>query len=205
MTALAITLHTALESLKASSSSFECPLDNLQKDASAIACKPYSAEAYNSLLLIHEAAIAFHMRGGTNLLTEINNIFIRYKVQSFLGLSLVHRHFDIQADQIVVMKKGAAEIWNKGHRVEKTVQPTMWTFSSGGLMPVGFEAVEGEAFGQSKSLVNLLRQEASFVQEMETLLRERGFENILGLCALESANTERWHLHTRACPACPRL
>ena len=62
----------------------------------------YNAKAYKTLPLIREAPVNFEECSDDSLIENLADIFLSYNMEEKYGLMLIHRHFDISANEILV-------------------------------------------------------------------------------------------------------
>ncbi|GFF59091.1 hypothetical protein IFM51744_09792 [Aspergillus udagawae] len=150
----------------------------------------YTSEKFNSLPFLGESSKAFQSIGDKEaLFSDLKDLFIRYGVTDLLGLTLVHRHFDVNEDELLVESNGTTMPWTVPGLAsfcddDGTIKPQSWAFLHGRLMP--FEFFFEPSFSSPKDpRVDLLSGvDSAFFHEFESVLRQRHLDNTLGLCLL---------------------
>lgn len=129
----------------------------------------------------------------SRLLTSTLNskLFHRYNVQDELGLLILHKHFDMEADERLVEYGPVATPWKipgSGSVFGGRLVPRCWALKDGDLYPTEFGFVPGtEAAGQPTYPEPSF--DPDFVQELNSLLEEEGLTDVFGLTVLEEGHT----------------
>ena len=141
---------------------------------------PYSVEHYNSLPELGDAKQEFDAANVFNILyTEIGSIFIKHQVQDILGITLLHNHFPLDPNEMLVTFNSVAVPWDTTSGVKElsSVNATAWRFTDHGLAPYEFaHAAIAVPLGQHPM--------PSFLQELAVTFRKWNLTNILGICSL---------------------
>lgn len=120
-------------------------------------------------------------------------IFEQHDVQSRIGLTLLHHHFEIGPGEKVVEYGNVSTPWvvpddNRivGRLFTGFAVPRSWRFQDGNLRPYeyGFN-VEGENLYDTRELP------PRFVEDVKTFLEANGLDDTLGLCTMGTSNDAR--------------
>lgn len=114
-----------------------------------------------------------------NLLTDIGKIFLKYHVESILGLILLHQHFSLSANEKLVSTNVVATPWDmeSGAKELDDVQPSSWMFT-----PQGVAAYEFAHAPRAKPLDDGV---SDFLPELARMLEHLKLTGTLGIFALE--------------------
>lgn len=77
---------------------------------------PYSAQHYNSLPSIADAGRSLQPADIALLTTTIGQVFVKHKVQKLFGIILLHNHFSLDEDEILVNIGSVAVPWKTSSR-----------------------------------------------------------------------------------------
>jgi hypothetical protein len=101
---------------------------------------PYSAQHYNSLLNIEDASNNFTPADIALLTTAIGQVFIKHNVQRLFGITLLHSHFSLDENEILLNTESSAVPWETPGRVEEllNVKCNAWRFVEQGIAPYEF-------------------------------------------------------------------
>ncbi|KAL3438874.1 hypothetical protein BDV09DRAFT_158818 [Aspergillus tetrazonus] len=150
----------------------------------------YSAEKFNRLPFLSESSEALQSVGDKGaLFSDLNALFVRYGVTDLLGLTLVHRHFDVNEDELLVECNGTTTPWTVPDSVslcvdDGTIKPQSWAFLHGRLMPFEFFFEPSFSSTGVPSPDPLSGVDSAFFHEFESLLQQRHLDRTLGLCLL---------------------
>ncbi|KAI0111106.1 hypothetical protein GGR51DRAFT_65815 [Nemania sp. FL0031] len=147
---------------------------------------------FNSLGTLSQANRVLQARlavlGERKDLHELKDIFERYAIASEVGLSLLHKHFTIQEGEIVVEFGHVSTPWPvplSGKVAGGCVVPRSWRFMSGKLVPYEF------GFNHpAQSEYKEYDLPTGFVEEVATFLSDTDLEDVLGICAIGTAEVE---------------
>lgn len=146
----------------------------------AVELLPYSATHFNQLPGIMESAKQLDKIGASeSLFRQIGEVFLKYQVQSILGVALLHQHFDLEEREVLVNIGNVAVPWD--NQKLESVQPSSWRFTKDGLMPYEFTYK-----GTEIAMDNRIRE---FLSEYKTVLENTDLKNVLGLCTLDGVNS----------------
>ena len=62
----------------------------------------YNPKTYDVLPLIQEAKANFDTIANESIITSLGNIFIEYNMQDKYGLMLIHRHFPMELNEVLI-------------------------------------------------------------------------------------------------------
>lgn len=144
----------------------------------AVAVAPYSQEHFKSLPSLNEALTNFHEKDGNKLVDEIfKDLFVKNGMDRVFGLSMPHRHFDVEAGMKLVSYNGVSAPWFEKAAVGMDEPlPVSWSFSAkGDLHPTEFKYAKGEAFEMGK-------KELAFIATFKTVLDSLDLGQLFGLC-----------------------
>jgi hypothetical protein len=156
---------------------------------------PYSTSLFNTLRDVDDSSRHFDAQGGPHLISNaLQKLFIEYDMTSLLGLVLVHRHFSMESQEVLVDVNGSSTPWSReGAQVaadgsfEKYgghVKPSSWLVSEGRLMPYEFCFVAPQALGAEGQVQKYVEISPEFVSNFATILTAHGLMGVLGLCLL---------------------
>ncbi|KAI1160790.1 hypothetical protein F5B18DRAFT_487071 [Nemania serpens] len=148
--------------------------------------------AFNNLGTLSQANQVLQARlavlGDRKDLHELKDIFERYEIASEVGLGLLHKHFTIEEGEIVVEFGHVSTPWpvpSNGKVAGGYVVPRSWRFMGGKLVPYEF------GFNHpAQSEYKEYDLPTGFVEEVASFLSETHLEDVLGICAIGSAELE---------------
>ncbi|KAI1175976.1 hypothetical protein F4777DRAFT_597917 [Nemania sp. FL0916] len=146
----------------------------------ATAVLPYSAQHYNSLPSIADASSSLNSTEIDQLTTTIGQVFIKHKVQNLFGIILLHNHFPLDEDEVLVNIGSVAVPWKTTSLAKqfRDVRSSAWRFIEQGIAP--YEFVYDVS---SRPDVSGFQP---FLTELRALLGHLGLMGKLGLCVLTS-------------------
>jgi hypothetical protein len=105
----------------------------------------YSASVFHGIPSLHECNAGFHSKGGTEFLTMHLRPLIRaYGYEERYGVGLVHKHFEIKPDEILVEYQSITSPWKvRTNYHGAAICPTAWTFTGDEMIPYEFEFYGG--------------------------------------------------------------
>jgi hypothetical protein len=92
-------------------------IDHLSNIATAVL--PYSVQHYNSLPSIADAGSSLKPADIALLTTTIKQVFVKHKVQKLFGIILLHNHFSLDKNKILVNIGSVAVPWKTPSLVEQ--------------------------------------------------------------------------------------
>lgn len=157
----------------------------------------YSAAEFNSIPYLFEQYDAFQISGAQRVMdSELKELFTRYGVTDHLGVGLMHRHFDIHDDEVMVESNGVSLPWKIPDLAtmqdeDGVLIPSTWAVRHHRFMPT--EYVFASHFQSTKQIPTVLSSEVSpqFFEDFMFTLRQHKLEHILGICLLPSAMEHR--------------
>ena len=158
----------------------------IQSIPMAVPNLPYSVEYHNSLPDIADAKIQFDSLDADKILfTDIGRAFVKHHVEIMLGVVLLHNHFLLAQDEILVNVGPVAVPWktDSGAKELKDVYPSSWGFTKDGI--AAYE------FGHAAPRVALDSQLQLFLSELGAILTKRNMTGLFGICALDDGSIDR--------------
>ena len=141
---------------------------------------PYHVKHYNSLPELGVAKDQFEAaRVSEILLTEIGMAFVKHHVENSLGILLLHIHFLLEPDEMLVNINSTAVQWDMRSNAKElsNVGASAWRFTEKGVAPYEFTHGASEV-----PLDNVAMQ--LFLEELGALLLSQNLTHVLGVCAL---------------------
>jgi hypothetical protein len=150
----------------------------------------YSASVFHGIPSLHECNAGFHSKGGTEFLTMHLRPLIRaYGYEERYGVGLVHKHFEIKPDEILVEYQSITAPWKvRTNYHGATIRPTAWAFTGDEMIPYEFEFVP-----QSEDKEDDLGSEekhAKFLDAFNNILDAHDLQGFLGLCRFPGARCD---------------
>ncbi|KAH8904126.1 hypothetical protein BR93DRAFT_940266 [Coniochaeta sp. PMI_546] len=145
----------------------------------------YQHEVFDSLPDVTTAATTVRDEEGEQLIrSAVKDLLLKYSLNDKLGVALVHRHFDLKPDEVMVDYHGVATPWNTAlldhYSGFGSVQPLSWVVVDGTPRP--YEFYYSTDTPSDKMCTADLPED--FVTEYESLLTGGGLEGYLGIRAL---------------------
>ena len=152
----------------------------------AIRFLPYDITHYNNLPELCEADNLFRKANISVILdTELAALFVTYHVERTLGVVLLHNHFLMGPDEMLVTVGNSAVPWHmdSGAREFQDVVPRAWRFVNGDIVPYEFEYGALRVDLEDLSIL-------PFIHALRRLLHERALDGIIGICSLNGRTIE---------------
>ncbi|PMD59494.1 uncharacterized protein K444DRAFT_562381 [Hyaloscypha bicolor E] len=146
------------------------------------ALQPYSSLVFNTLPSLHDADAEFKERNAAAIMkTALAGIFTKYKVEGFLGVQLLHRHFRLENDERLVDAGGASVPWsNEGSEaLDSRILPVSWAFEGEAYHPYEFKFVP-----PTQELHEPVVPEP-FLAEFNEALKAHDLQGVLGIRSLK--------------------
>lgn len=139
----------------------------------------YSVQHYNSLPSIMDAGINLTPADIALLTTTIGLVFVKHEVQKLFGIILLHNHFSLDENEILVNIGSVAVPWKTNSLAEQLrgVRGSAWRFTEQGVAPYEF------AYDQNLPDVSDFQP---FLSELRVLLKRLRLTDKLGICAFRS-------------------
>lgn len=160
----------------------------------------YSLDGFNSLPTINEACESFRNSSAQLVVdSALKDLFIRYEVTDILGVALVHRHFALEENQLLVEANGTSVPWtlpdiSKIEDKDGTINPHSWAVQRGRLMPFEF-SFELHNIGPEITPKNPFADiNPAFFAEFTSTLMVHGLENVLGLRLINGQPGQRMEI-----------
>ena len=145
---------------------------------------PYSVHHYNSLPGLEEAETRFKSAESEILFDKIGQVFIKHHVENRFGAVLLHNHFFLKDNEILVNVGNATVPWDITSEAKELeeVGPCSWRFVDDGLTPYEFV--------HSKGTWTLLEDiPLAFLQDFHKTIKENNLVDVLGLCLVPENDT----------------
>lgn len=142
----------------------------------ATAVLPYSAQHYNSLPNIADAGISLKPADIALLTTTIGEVFVKHGVQKLFGITLLHNHFTLDTNEMLVNIGSVAVPWETPSLAEqlRDVKGSAWRFTEQGLAPY--------EFAYDVNTRPDIGGFQPFLSELSALLDRLGLTGKLGIC-----------------------
>lgn len=145
----------------------------------------YQHEVFDSLPDVTTAATTVRDKQGEQLIrSAVKSLLLKYSLNDKIGVALVHRHFDLKPDEVMVDYHGVATPWNSAlldhYNTFGSVQPLSWVIVDGKPQPYEFYYSTENAADDT----GIFDLPDAFVAEYETILKAGKLEGYLGLRAL---------------------
>lgn len=153
----------------------------------------YSSVTYDSLLEFQEAKK--NAATDSEKITELGDIICKYKLHEKIGLSLLHKHFDMSSDKVLLrnIKENVALTCPNGE-FSNNFLPYSWKFESlydsNGIRFTPLEFIQFESNSKTSNSVATIGKSITiqneFLKEFSEKLFELELENAFGLSVLNS-------------------
>lgn len=148
---------------------------------------------YNNLPAVEDSDHQLSLRSAqfSKFLEDASEVVSRYEMEPYVGLRLIHRHFQVGKDQIMVEESqpfsGIPSLLTYAQDFEvaqyKGALPASWIVPSSQYeSPYAFEASTDTAVRDGQ---RALEQSPEFIEEMAGLLRENQFADLLSIALLK--------------------
>ncbi|KAL3472730.1 hypothetical protein BJX99DRAFT_262046 [Aspergillus californicus] len=147
----------------------------------------YTSQEFNNLPFLGASNKALEASSGREaLFSDLKVLFARYGVIDRFGITLVHRHFDLNQNEVLVESNGTTMPWTTtGLRDEDgTIRPHSWAVLRGRLMPFEFYFEPNFASPELSSLDYFSGVDPGFFDEFKSLLQLQNLDTNLGICLL---------------------
>ncbi|KAF4992911.1 hypothetical protein FGRMN_6854 [Fusarium graminum] len=95
----------------------------------------YRSDVFNSILGLGPSHRTFHAQNGVALVdSPLQALFVKHGMTETFGVCLVHRHFPIKPDQILVETNGTATAWQLPQAHSSGQDPSLCYKKYGGLI-----------------------------------------------------------------------
>ena len=143
----------------------------------ATAVLSYNAQNYNSLPSIANAGTDLKPADIALLTSTIGQVFVKHEVQNLFGIILLHNHFSLDADEMLVNIGSMAVPWKTSSLATQLhdVRGSAWRFTEQGVAPyeLAYDIASRPDIGSFQP----------FLSEMGALLDRLGLTGKLGICA----------------------
>lgn len=156
----------------------------------AVLVSSYKTDVFNQLLPFEDAGPAFdRVKGMSIVKSQMKDLFRKHRVENFIGLQLLHQHFQLYPDQKLVDINGTSSpmvppqpdsvtpvVW--GIRIEISndiyLEPLEFTLNSGDA-----ELDQASPLSQER-LESFLVEKCDFFKEFATTVKFLGIEGLFG-------------------------
>ncbi|KAI1169765.1 hypothetical protein F4777DRAFT_596009 [Nemania sp. FL0916] len=149
----------------------------------AIKVLHYDTNYCNSLPSILDASDHLdRILNGTKVLGQIAQVFLRHHVEDTFGLTLLYNHIPVKNDRKLVRLANMATPWGVDvvDGAPAAVEATSFRFIDGAIAPYEFTCGADQIPMESEEI-------QGFLSELLLLLKNRGIEDFLGICALQDS------------------
>lgn len=151
----------------------------------SVAIETYQPSEYQALRHLHDAFDSFLERSPQETIEKkMMEIFVKHQVYDDLAVSLIHRHFDMSANEKLVEFGPVSSPWSYRQADDAmmggSVTPRSWLFKNGKMLPYEFGYNEAGQPPKYKSLPD----KPDFYAEFNDLLEREGLGDLLGLTLL---------------------
>jgi hypothetical protein len=149
---------------------------------------PYSVDAFNKINSLGTSHTTFEERGGPALVgSAFRDLLVQHGLTHLVGICLVHRHFPLGEEQILVDANGTSTAWTLskeqrqqqppegfGHSYEKhkgLIKPMCWTVDDAGFFrPYEFYFEPYATTAPDQTLHGVFSRHADFFTQFRDLL-----------------------------------
>lgn len=144
----------------------------------------YSAEHYNSLPSIMDAGTNLKPADISLLTTTIGQVFVKHEVQNLFGITLLHNHFSLDENEILVNIGSVAVPWKTTSLAGqlRDVKGSAWRFTEQGVAPY--------EFAYDVTVLPDVSDFQPFLSELRVLLDRLGLTEKLGICAFRGQDLD---------------
>ncbi|KAI0008476.1 hypothetical protein F4779DRAFT_448368 [Xylariaceae sp. FL0662B] len=145
-----------------------------------MAAVSYSPTTYNKLPDLAAAGADFDAKNGDDLIPSFRELFLRHNLDRVFGLSLLHRHFDMEPHERLVEYRGTSVPWAQS--LAKSAKPTNWVLEEDdGFRPFEFHYSLEDAADTPDSPQD--PKYATFIKDFKELLEQKNAADLFGLCS----------------------
>jgi hypothetical protein len=137
----------------------------------------YSHDHFQSLPTLEHAKANFLVNGkGEEYISNvIKPFFVAAGMDRVFGVAMLHRHFDLEADEKLVDYQGTSTPWKESVTGMKAPQASIWSFDKG-------ECLRPTEFHYSEKMDTPLSDDAiEFIGKLKVLLDKHDLTGVLGL------------------------
>lgn len=143
----------------------------------------YDPSVYDGVPTLNDAGRKFDLKNGEYLVNnKFRELFLQHNVDRVFGLSLLHRHFDLSSNELLVEYGGTSVPWEETlGKTSPYIRPSNWALAEDGIFrPFEFYYCMQDADNDAD--VPADPKFLSFIQSFENLLHEEGATDLFGLC-----------------------
>ncbi|RPA78099.1 hypothetical protein BJ508DRAFT_370434 [Ascobolus immersus RN42] len=141
----------------------------------------YSPTTYSAIPILSTACANFKTNNAaSHIYSTFRTLFTSHSMDRTFGLILLHRHFDLADDEMLVEYNGTSVPWKKAGIFEAKLQEQAWIVGKdGNVTPYEFVYAPREVVQVDWED----RKVVGFVKAFADCLERLGLEGVLGLCA----------------------
>jgi hypothetical protein len=148
----------------------------------------YDPLVFDRISDVHVAAAAVKENNGEEIIrSSLKGLLQDYAVNDHLGVALVHRHFDLKPDEVMVDYRGVATPWNKAlldnYQAYGSILPLSWVLIDGKPCPYEFYFTTDPDDHEHEL-------PPGFLSKYNATLKSQGLDGFLGIRALKKAAGE---------------
>lgn len=157
---------------------------------------PCNAAMYNALPSLHDVKALFDLKGGESLIHAIFEPLIReYKLEKIVGVGLLHRHFDLYDNEMLVEFNDISTPW-----LATECNTSSTSSSAGGsVVPNGFYVSRGNLVPYEFAFIPMSREREidldapillEFAGKFVRRIQDHGLENVVALRVLQNPDVD---------------
>jgi hypothetical protein len=145
---------------------------------------PYTSQHYNSLPSIAEAGSSLTPTDIALLTSTIGQVCIKHNVQKYFGITLLHNHFPLSDNEMLVSIGSVAVPWKTTSRAPelRDIKGSSWRFTDQGIVPYEFAYDVDSRVDLSDFL--------PFLSELRIVLERLDLMGKLGVCVFASEDLD---------------
>ncbi|KAI9855296.1 MAG: hypothetical protein M1813_009835 [Trichoglossum hirsutum] len=155
--------------------------------------QPYEDRMFNDLPMFSDVFRALEEKPVPDpVYDQIRSVFLRYSVYQTIGLTVLHRHFDLETGEKLVEYNSVSAPWRMPDSLKVPkgkVFPKAWAFDvDGELYPYEFgydpDVVAPSDTGLDGGVYNSTTFNHAFIKEIRDVLTHNGLTRTHGLCLI---------------------
>jgi hypothetical protein len=155
------------------------------------ALQEYDAEVFRGLSPFHAAKGS--LAGQQERITELGNVICKHGLQDKVGVTLLHQHFPISADEAVVREFAGNVAYMQPRSAGDSANrvPYIWKlgfddYGQACYYPLEFCEYPDHLLGEARRDVELIAASKGFLAEMAGKLEQLGLADVFGIADLRS-------------------
>lgn len=138
---------------------------------------PYNVHHFNNMPYLAEAEEAFTTNNGPDFVEHVfRPLLMKHKLETKLGLGLLHRHFKLDEPERLVEINNVSTPWAEGAFVKANTAPSGWLIRGGKLMPYEFHFSPADDHATFD-----IKSAQPFIDEFLLAAKTAGVEDIVAL------------------------